>query len=120
MYYFKHLPIRSHAGLSEYLAALRQLEQGPKAGGTTRRGANIGATVTVPVEVAKYGGFARVLLPTGRAVEIKVPAGANDGAQFRLRGLGRPGANGGEAGDAVVSLEIERSGWATHGRDESK
>jgi molecular chaperone DnaJ len=37
---------------------------------------------------------------------MKVPMGVTDGAQLRLRGLGAPGLNGGEPGDALVSIEI--------------
>jgi tetratricopeptide (TPR) repeat protein len=72
-----------------------------------QRGEDVRATVTLPVEVAKYGGSARVVLPTGRAIEVKVPAGVKDGAQLRLRGLGAPGLDGGEPGDVLVSIEIE-------------
>jgi DnaJ-class molecular chaperone len=70
------------------------------------RGEDVIATVTVPLGTAKLGGFARVLLPTARAFDVKVPMGVKNGAQLRLRGLGRPGLNGGESGDALVSIKI--------------
>jgi DnaJ C terminal domain/DnaJ domain len=72
-----------------------------------QRGEDVRATVTVPLATGKLGGIAHVLLPTGRAIEVKVPAGVKDGAQLRLRGLGRVGVNGRDPGDALVSIEIE-------------
>jgi DnaJ C terminal domain len=75
-----------------------------------QRGEDVIAIVIVLLGMAKLGGFARVVLPTGRAFEVKVPAGVPNGAQLRLRGLGQPGLNGGEPGDALVSIEVEPNG----------
>jgi DnaJ-class molecular chaperone len=67
--------------------------------------------------VAKYGGFARVLLPSGRAFQVTIPEGVRDGAQLRVRGLGRLGTDGGEPGDALVSIEVEPTGEPQRGED---
>jgi DnaJ-class molecular chaperone len=64
------------------------------------------ATVTLPLGKAKLGGFARVEPPSGRALDVKVPMGIDDGTVLRLRGLGAPGPNGGEPGDALITVEI--------------
>jgi DnaJ-class molecular chaperone len=71
------------------------------------RGADEIATVNIPIKTAKTGGSVRMLLPTGRAYEVNIPPGVSDGAQLRLRGLGQPGQDGGEPGDAIVTIEIE-------------
>lgn len=70
------------------------------------RGDDVVATATVPLETAAKGGSARVLVPSGRTLEVKIPAGVEDGQQIRLRGQGAPGARGGEPGDALVTVKI--------------
>ena len=39
-------------------------------------------------------------------LDVKVPAGANDGDRQRFRGQGVPSPNGGEAGDLVITMRI--------------
>ena len=40
-------------------------------------------------------------------LDVKVPAGAVDGGRLRFKGKGLPGANGGEAGDLLVTTRIQ-------------
>jgi DnaJ-class molecular chaperone len=82
---------------------------GRRRGQTSTRGEDVVATATVPLETAAKGGSARVLVPSGRTLEVKIPAGVEDGQQIRLRGQGAPGVRGGESGDALVTVKI-----ATH------
>ena len=71
------------------------------------RGADVAASVSVPLEQAVAGGTARVALPTGRTLEVRVPAGIEDGKAIRLKGQGQPGAGNGQPGDAIVTVHIE-------------
>ena len=40
-------------------------------------------------------------------LDVKVPAGANDGDRQRFRGQGVPGQNGGAAGDLIITTKID-------------
>jgi len=71
----------------------------------SRRGQDIGATLTITLEEADKGVTRRMRLPTGKDVEVKVPAGLTDGQQIRLKGQGVPGYSG-PAGDALITVAI--------------
>ena len=42
-----------------------------------------------------------------QTIDVNVPAGAVDGGRLRFKGKGRPGSNGGEAGDLLVTTRIQ-------------
>lgn len=77
-----------------------------RAQATPTRGDDVIATATVPLETIARGGSARVILPSGRTLEVKIPAGVEEGRQIRLRGQGQPGLRGGEPGDALVTVKV--------------
>src|SRR5581483_1234496 len=54
---------------------------------------------------AATGTTRRVHLPTGREIEVKIPAGLADGQTIRLKGQGMPGARG-AAGDALITVSV--------------
>lgn len=70
------------------------------------RGADRHYTLEVPFLDAARGGKARVVLPGGGALEVKIPEGAADGQTIRLRGKGDPGYGEGAPGDALVTLSV--------------
>jgi DnaJ-class molecular chaperone len=70
------------------------------------RGADAMGAITVTLVEAARGAKKRVLLPTGKMVEVSVPAGIADGQQIRLRGQGFTAA-GGAPGDAIVNVHVE-------------
>lgn len=94
-------------------------------GRRTRPGANppaqgedLTAVVTVPLHRAVKGGEARVTLPTGRTLDVKIPAGVEAGQQIRLRGQGQPSAMGGRPGDVILTIEIApHPAFKVDGRD---
>lgn len=72
------------------------------------RGEDVVATASVSLEDAMQGAKTRVILPTGKTLEVSVPAGIEDGKQIRLKGQGQPSPAGGEAGDALVTVRIAK------------
>jgi DnaJ-class molecular chaperone len=69
------------------------------------RGQDVAAALTITLEEAAKGATKRMRLPTGRDVDVRIPAGLTDGQQIRLKGQGLPG-HGGAAGDALISVTI--------------
>ena len=43
----------------------------------------------------------------GKSVNVKIPAGMQNGQTLRLKGLGNAGLNGGAAGDALITVNVE-------------
>ena len=82
------------------------------------RGEDVKADVTVTLPEAVHGAQARVTLPTGRTLEIKVPAGIEDGKQIRLKAQGQPSPMGGTPGDAIITVHIgKHKFFQVEGRD---
>ncbi|MCF3935574.1 J domain-containing protein [Acuticoccus sp. M5D2P5] len=71
-----------------------------------QRGQDLEVVVTVTLEDIASDEKLRVSLPTGRTVDVKIPAGAEQDQQIRLRGLGHESPRGGAAGDAILTLRI--------------
>ena len=68
------------------------------------RGEDIGVSVAVPLATIAQGGSIRVALPTGKTLDVAVPAGIEEGKSIRLRGQGHPGRRGGSPGDVIVTI----------------
>jgi DnaJ-class molecular chaperone len=91
---------------------------GRTSGQSAPRGEDITADVTIGLAEAAKGTTARVTLPTGRNLEVKVPAGIEDGKQIRLKGQGQPSPWRGEPGDAWVTVHIAKHPYfRVEGRD---
>jgi DnaJ-class molecular chaperone len=82
------------------------------------RGEDVNVNATISLAEAAKGTTARVTLPTGRTLEVAVPAGIEDGKQIRLKRQGQPSPLGGEPGDAMVSVQIAKHPYfRVEGRD---
>ncbi len=83
------------------------------------RGQDLAAAVTVSLEDAVNGASRRVALPNGKTLDIKIPAGIEDGKQIRLKGQGYPGPlPGSEPGDALITVQIaQHPHFKVEGRD---
>jgi DnaJ-class molecular chaperone len=71
----------------------------------SRRGQDISVSLTITLDDLDKGVTKRLRLPTGKDVDVKVPAGLTSGQQIRLKGQGLPGY-GGPAGDALITVTI--------------
>jgi DnaJ-class molecular chaperone len=74
--------------------------------GFSARGGNVSYTMTVDFLEAVNGTKKSVTMPDGKQLAITIPAGMKDGQTLRLKGQGRPGLGGGEAGDAMVTVNV--------------
>jgi curved DNA-binding protein len=77
-----------------------------------RKGQDMTVTLNVSFDEAFKGVEKRVTIRVpgkkeSETLDIKIPAGAMDGGRLRYRGKGRPGTNGGEAGDLLITTKIE-------------
>ena len=67
-------------------------------------GADVLAEMTVTLPEAAHGVTKRLRMPTGKDVDVKIPAGITSGQQIRLRGQGMAGQGG--AGDVLITVSI--------------
>ena len=77
-------------------------------GTTTRwgsRAADVETEIELSLEEAHRGTTRRLTLPTGKSLEVKIPAGVRDGSVIRLAGQG--GQAGGLAGDLYLRVKLQ-------------
>jgi DnaJ-class molecular chaperone len=70
-----------------------------------RKGANVQYRLRVPFTDAASLKAQRITLADGKTIDLKLPAGVEDGTQMRLSGKGEPGPAGN--GDALVTITVE-------------
>ena len=80
------------------------------------KGANIAYRLAVPFAEAATLSPQRVTLGDGRSIDLKLPAGVEDGTQMRLAGKGEAGPGG--AGDATVTIEVQPHRFFTRDGDD--
>ena len=73
------------------------------------RGANVQYRLSVSLADAATRASQRITLADGKTIDLKLPAGVEDGTQMRLSGKGEPGPGG--PGDALVTIIIEGHPW---------
>jgi DnaJ-class molecular chaperone len=77
----------------------------PEDFGQSAGGQDLHASLTINLADAAKGTKTRVHLPTGKDVEVKIPAGLLSGQQIRLKEQGWPSANG-RPGDALITVNV--------------
>jgi DnaJ-class molecular chaperone len=66
---------------------------------------DLNASLGITLEEAVHGAEKRVRLPTGKELNVKIPAGVTSGQTIRLRGQGQE-ASGHRPGDALITVMI--------------
>src|ERR1700759_5404150 len=66
---------------------------------------DVTVAMTVSLEEAAKGGEKRVRLPSGKELDVKIPAGVTEGQQIRLRGQGET-VQGHPPGDLLITIHI--------------
>ena len=66
---------------------------------------DLNVAMTVSLEESVRGGEKRVRLPTGKELNVKIPAGVTAGQQIRLKGQGET-AQGHPPGDLLITVSI--------------
>jgi DnaJ-class molecular chaperone len=67
-------------------------------------GHDVAAEVMISLTEAAKGTTRRVQLPTGKELDVKIPAGLGEGRQIRLKGQGLPGPGG--VGDVLITVKV--------------
>ena len=73
--------------------------------GPAPRGANVQYRLNVSLTDAALQAPQRITLADGKTIDLKLPAGVEDGTQMRLAGKGEPGPGGN--GDAIVVIQLQ-------------
>jgi len=67
-------------------------------------GADVRASLTVTLPEAAHGVSRRIALPSGKDLEVKIPAGITSGQTVRLKGQGMSGPGG--TGDVLITVTV--------------
>lgn len=78
---------------------------GRQRGRAAPRGANVAYRLVVQLTDAAELKPQRITLSDGKTIDLKLPAGLEDGTQMRLSGKGEPGPGG--PGDALVTIQLQ-------------
>ena len=77
------------------------------------KGENVETEIGVSISDAFYGAEKKISLRTlngkMKTFSVKIPSGIRSQEKIRLLGQGKPGENGGKAGDLLIKINIENS-----------
>jgi molecular chaperone DnaJ len=75
--------------------------------GGPQRGQDLTHRATIDFIDSIKGTTLKLNFDRGGQVQVKIPAGIQDGQKVKVRGKGAPSPNGGEAGDLLVSVHVK-------------
>ena len=78
-----------------------------RAGRQQAKGRDRKYSLSVSFLEAARGANRRITLPDGRKLDVRIPAGVEEGQQIRLKGQGEQGGANGQAGDALIEVSVK-------------
>ena len=104
------------AGAGGFADILKGFGRGGRTSGSartnrpSRRGTDLSYELQVPFNTAILGGEAAISVQRDggklETLNVKIPAGIEDGKKIRLRGQGEPAGRGGEPGDILITVKV--------------
>jgi molecular chaperone DnaJ len=76
-------------------------------GGPTA-GRDVTASTTIDFVTATKGDTVHLQTSDGKPINVRVPAGVTDGQKIRVPGKGQPSADGGPAGDLILTVAVRK------------
>lgn len=77
-----------------------------KANQPRTNGTNASYILTVSFSEAMLGASKQVSMTNGKRLDVRIPAGTENGQILRLKGQGQPGTGGGLDGDALIEIRV--------------
>ncbi|MFD1720554.1 DnaJ C-terminal domain-containing protein [Amnibacterium endophyticum] len=71
-------------------------------------GRDVTATTSIDFLTATRGDTVTLSGGEGRPIQVRIPAGVTDGKKLKLRGKGEPSPDGGQAGDLVLTVRVDK------------
>ncbi|MEQ8349486.1 MAG: J domain-containing protein [Sneathiellaceae bacterium] len=84
----------------------------------TERGADRTYAIRIGFLDSARGTKRRITLPSGKTLDVKIPAGIDSGQQIRLKGQGEAGPHGAPAGDALIEVNVDAHAFFTRKGDD--
>ncbi|MYM20583.1 DnaJ domain-containing protein [Brevibacterium sp. 5221] len=72
------------------------------------KGGDIRSTTTLNFTEAAKGASVRLKMPSGKTLTVRTPVGVKDGQKIKLKGKGKASPNGGESGDVILTVHVEK------------
>ena len=73
-----------------------------------QKGGDIKASTSLSFTEAAKGATVKLTMPSGKPLSVRTPVGVKDGQKIRVKGKGKPSPNGGENGDVVLTINVEK------------
>ena len=107
---------------SMFFGNVEEKEQVIEEKGNPIKGENIETEIEMPIEEGYFGVDKKIILKAvegkDKTLNVKIPAGIQDGEKIRLIGQGKPGKNGGKRGDLYIKINLKNNAiYKLQGKD---